>query len=242
MLELLLWAMLALPLSTLAPARLISVSATPRESRADLSRQTMELRVDVQLGAAEVEDELSSLYARLKDTGILTNESRIIKKRPPDLVFYHREADGEHYIYVEDTARGSLAGYTVFNRLIEVNRRVDRFVRAPHSKYALAYQRRGLATTVYECALGQGFCLISGARQSQAANALWRALAIRHQLEYIEFRDKRIHLLESPVDQARLDSLQTRMLLLGAGWEVDSGKLSMTAADLAAAAHQRQSV
>ena len=102
--------------------------------------------------------------------------------RLPGLVWRHREADGEHYVYVEDTARGCLAGYTVFNRLIEVDRRTDPHVRAPHSRYAPDYQRRGIATAVYEWGLEQGFCLLSGARQSAGAHALWLALGRRFQL------------------------------------------------------------
>lgn len=118
--------------------------------------------------------------------------------------------------------RGVLAGYTVFNRLVEVNRQLDRFVRAPHSKYATAYQRRGIATAVYEWALAQGFCLISGARQSPGANALWQSLANRHRLEYVDIRNKRIHCLGAQVDRQTEEGLQTRMLLLGDGWDVDT--------------------
>jgi hypothetical protein len=188
----------------------------------------MELRVDVQLGPGEVDDELKSLHARLERSGLLKNGTGIIKTQIPDLIFRHREADGEHYIYVEDMARGCLAGYTVFNRLVEVNRRLDRFVRAPHSKYAGEYQRRGIATAVYEWALGQGFCLISGARQSQGANALWQSLAMRHRLEYIEIRDKRINFLGSQVDQVTRDNLQTRMLMLGSGRDVDSWRRTVS--------------
>lgn len=65
------------------------------------------------------------------------------------------------------TTRKSSGRHTVFNCLIEVNRSVDRFVRATHSKSAVEYQRRGIATAVHEWALGQGFCLHSGALQSQ---------------------------------------------------------------------------
>lgn len=203
----------------------------------------MELRVDVQLGPVEVEDELKSLQARLQRSGLLNNATEIIKNQFPGLIFHHREADGEHYIYVEDVSRGCLAGYTVFNRLIEVNRRLDRFVRAPHSKYAGGFQRRGIATAVYEWALGQGFCLISGARQSQGANALWQSLAVRHRLEYIEIRDKRINFLGSQVDQATREGLQTRMLLLGKGWDFDSWRrtVSRTGGPVSAANPSRDS-
>jgi hypothetical protein len=185
----------------------------------------MDLSVDVQWSAASVEDELISLHARLLRTGLLKSGTGIITTQLPGLILRHREADGEHYIYVEDVARGCLAGYTVFNRLIEVDRRMDPFVRAPHSKYAGEYQRRGIATAVYEWALRQGYCLVSGARQSQSAHALWRSLATRHRLEYIEIRNKCIHLLAPPVDSLTRDRLQTRMVLLGEGWEVDAGSL-----------------
>lgn len=218
-------AVLALPFITPRPALLGEGLATGRDARSCAHRHTMELRVDVQWSAAAVGDELKSLHARLERSGLLKGGTSIISTQLPCLVFHHREADGEHYIYVEDVDRGCLAGYTVFNRLIEVNRSLDRFVRAPHSKYAVEYQRRGIATAVYEWALDQGFCLVSGARQSHSAHALWMSLASRHRLEYIEVRNKCIHLLTSPVDPLTRDRLQTRTVLLGEGWEVDAGSL-----------------
>jgi len=207
--------------------RRCQMAATHVAMRPAERRHTMELRVDVQLGSAEVDDELKSLHNRLVRSGILRRRTQIIKTPIADLRFHHREADGEHYIYVEDAARGCLAGYTVFNRLIEVNRRLDRFVRAPHSKYATDYQRRGIATAVYEWALAQGFCLVSGARQSPGAHALWQTLAKRHRLEYIDIRDKCMHVLGAQVDPSTEYRLQTRMLLLGRGWAVDQGNSAL---------------
>ncbi|MDP3626428.1 MAG: N-acetyltransferase [Hydrogenophaga sp.] len=219
------FALLPLPFITPRQALLGERLATGRGARSCAHRHTMELRVDVQWSAAAVDDELKSLHARLERSGLLKGSSNIISPQLPGLVLRHREADGEHYIYVEDVDRGCLAGYTVFNRLIEVNRSLDRFVRAPHSKYAVEYQRRGIATAVYEWALGQGFCLVSGARQSQSAHSLWISLASRHRLEYIEVRNKCIHLLASPVDSLTRDRLQTRMVLLGEGWQVEADSL-----------------
>lgn len=198
--------------------------------RPHVPQHTMELRVDVQWSAADVDDELKSLHARLERSGLLKSGTGTISTQLPCLVLRHREADGEHYVYVEDVARGRLAGYTVFNRLIEVNRRLDRFVRAPHSKYSVEYQRRGIATAVYEWALDQGFCLVSGARQSQSAHALWMSLSTRHRLEYVEVRNKSIRLLASPVDQFTRDRLQTRMVLFGKGWEVEADSLMLPTA------------
>ncbi len=225
-------AFLALPFIIPRPALLGERLATGGDGQSCANQHTMELRVDVQWSAASVDDELKSLHARLEHSGLLKGGTNIISTQLKGLVLRHREADGEHYIYVEDVARGRLAGYTVFNRLIEVNRSLDRFVRAPHSKYAVEYQRRGIATAVYEWALGQGFCLLSGARQSQSAHALWMSLASRHRLEYVEVRNKCIHLLGSPVDPLTRDQLQTRMVLLGEGWEVEAGLLKPPALEV----------
>lgn len=183
----------------------------------------LELRIDVQHRPDALDNELDTLHRRLVTPGgALHGIATLDIDSPwPSLVFRYREADGEHYVYVEDTAHGCLAGYTVFNRLIEVGRRADPYLRAPHSKYAPAYQRRGLCTAVYEWALGRGICLLSGARQSPGAHALWHALARRHALGYVDVRDKTPRYLGCRVDRTVHDDLHTRMLLLGAGWSVD---------------------
>ena len=180
----------------------------------------MALRIDVQRPDESIESELDTLYRRLHTAA---DPLAACTARPgprPGLVWRHREADGEHYVYVEDTARGCLAGYTVFNRLIEVDRRTDPHVRAPHSRYAPAYQRRGIATAVYEWGLGQGLCLVSGARQSAGAYALWRALGRRHCLGFVAIRDKRMRYLGAEIEPALREDLHTRMILLGKSWSL----------------------
>jgi hypothetical protein len=139
----------------------------------------------------------------------------------PCFRLHTREADGELYIYVEDIAQRRLAGYTVFNRLIELDRRADRYLRAPHSKYAAGYQRRGLASAVYRRALESGWCLMSGARQSAGAHALWESLARRYPSGYVRVERKRLTYLGARVSGAVLDSLETRRMLLGGGWTVE---------------------
>lgn len=178
----------------------------------------LELRIDVNQESCELEKELDVLYGRLRRPGDPLHGLPAICIHFPGLVFRYREADGEHYIYVEDPARRRLAGYTVLNRLIEVNRRTDPHLRAPHSKYAPAYQRRGIATAIYRWWLESGQCLISGARQSAGANALWHSLAKRHELVYVDLRDKTLRRLGSEVDAQTLEDLHTRMILLGKAW------------------------
>lgn len=179
-----------------------------------------ELRIDVKHSDNTIETELAALYRRLRTPGDALSLCTPLPALQAGLRFLHREADGEHYVYVEDAARQCLAGYTVFNRLIEIDRRTDRHMRSPHSKFAPAYQGRGIASAIYAWALAQGFCLLSGARQSEGAHALWRSLARRHPLRWVRVRAGRLHDLGAAVPSARANNLDTRLLLLGHDWSI----------------------
>jgi hypothetical protein len=179
------------------------------------------MRIDVRHPSEDIERELASLHARLHRPSDRLHGMTTIATDASHLRLRIREADGEYYVYVEDTARRRLAGYTVFNRLIELGRRLDRHLRAPHSKYAPDYQRCGLASGLYRWALDGGQCLLSGARQSSAAHALWQALGRSYGLGYVDLRDRRLRFLGRDVSEAVRDDLHTRMLLLGRGWSVD---------------------
>lgn len=180
-----------------------------------------ELRIDVMLPL--VDGELEALYERLYQPG---SKLYGLERRPlhdPQLVLRWREADGEWFAYVEDVANGCLAGYTVFNRLVEVDKRTDRRVRSPHSRFAPAYQRRGIASAVYQQVLDQGVCLLSGARQSPGAHGLWNRLARRYDSHYVAIADDKSlqHLGCTIPDGELLDQRATRRLLLGQGWELE---------------------
>lgn len=191
----------------------------PRRPPRWISRLT-ELRIDVQHGQERLDGEFDTLHDRLHTPGDRLHGIPAVSTGDPDLVIRHREADGEFYVYVEDVRHRRLAGYTVFNRLIEVQRRADRYVRAPHSKYDAHYRRRGLATAVYRWGLDAGLCLLTGARQSPAAHALWHSLARHYTLGHVDLRDKTLTWLGAAVPPPVLDDLHTRMVLLGKGWSV----------------------
>lgn len=180
--------------------------------------RALELRIDVSPGRAEVEDELGALHDRMRRPGDRLHAMPDQPSGLPGLRLRFREADGEIFVYVEDVASGRLAGYTVFNRLIEVGRRADPWVRSPHTKFAPAYQRRGLASGLYRWALDGGLCLLSGARQSAGAHALWQSLGRRYTLGYVDLRCKTLTYLGERVSAAVMDDLHTRMVLLGHGW------------------------
>ena len=176
-----------------------------------------ELRVDVNLDQAAIDRELDALHARLNRAGDPLYKLPMLCLNYRGLTFRYREADGEHYIYVEDGQRDCLAGYIVFNRLVELNKRADPYLRAPHAKFAEGYQRLGIASAIYRWWLDAGNCLISGARQSVGANALWFKLGRRYPLFYADLRNKKLCYLGRQVDEARRQDLHTRVLMLGSG-------------------------
>jgi len=178
----------------------------------------MELRIDVDPGSWKLDNELDNLYSRITRPGDRLHDMAQSGTDIPGLVLRYREADGEFYVYLEDRMRGRLAGYTVFNRLVELGRRADPLLRAPHSKYDPAYQRQGLATAVYRWALDAGQCLITGARQSAAAHGLWQSLARHYEFRYVCVSRKELTDLGEHVPDALLQELNTRMVLLGRGW------------------------
>lgn len=177
-----------------------------------------ELRIDVNHSPREVDNELDAIHNRMNRPLDRLHALPEVKTDIPGIVLRYREADGEYYVYVVDLQRDRVAGYTVFNRLIEVGRRADPYVRAPHSKYAEPYQGMGLATAVYRWGLDAGLCIMSGARQSIGAHRLWMRLARDYELGYVDLRRKRLSYLGRQVPEAVLQDLHTRMVLLGRGW------------------------
>ncbi|MGX6570626.1 N-acetyltransferase [Cupriavidus necator] len=184
--------------------------------------RALELRIDVELAPGDIERELGALHDRIGQPGDCLHAMPALPAGAPGLRLRYREADGEYYVYVEDVMQRRLAGYTVFNRLIEVGRRADPWVQAPHTKFAPAYQRRGLARALYRWALDGGLCLLSGARQSAGANALWQVLAADYPMGYVDLRHETLTWLGQAVDAPVREGLHTRMLLLGRGWTLDT--------------------
>jgi len=181
-----------------------------------------ELRIDVDPGKATlgpVHERMRALQDRLQDMPGLALGAHGLRAR-------FREADGELYVYIEDLRTDRLIGYTVFNRLIELSRRADRHIRAPHSQYDPAWRRRGLASAVYGWALGQGICLMSGARQSPGAHALWQRLSRRYESGFADLRNKQLSYLGREVEGETLAGLHTRMFLLGEGWTLERFRLA----------------
>lgn len=195
--------------------------ATPIPAILVLCGRPHALRIDVDHCDDGIEHELASLYRRMARPGDCLYGMAAAGIAHPGFAFRHRVADGEHYVYAIDAVRGRMAGYTVFNRLVEVDRRTDRHVRAPHAKFGLAYRRAGIATAIYRWWLDGGNCLLSGARQSSGAHALWMSLARRYCLVHANLDGRRLRAVPPEQLARRRDELGTRMLLLGEGWDLE---------------------
>jgi hypothetical protein len=89
------------------------------------------------------------------------------------------------------------------------------------------YQRRGIATAVYDWALATGLCLMTGARQSAGAHALWRSLARRYESGFVELRGKKLTYRGRDVGPGDLDRLETRMFLLPAKWSLAQFRMAV---------------
>lgn len=176
-----------------------------------------QLRIDVVLPEQEMERELDSLHARWSAQWSHLEVPDGLSVPGQALSFRIREADGEHFIYAIDMERNRLAAYIVMSRLIELDRRADRFLRSPHTKVAAAYRRMGIASTVYRWWLDSGRSLMSGARQSPAAYELWQSLARLHASVYVSVTGKRVRALPSPLSAQACSDLDTRLVLLGKG-------------------------
>jgi hypothetical protein len=176
------------------------------------------MRIDVALDHRDLDAELDALRARMQRPGDALHGMPAIATPLPGLVLKVRETGGEFHVYAEDLSRNALAGCTVFSRVPEVHRRADPYVRSPHSRYARAYRRQGVASTVYRWALQSGMCLVSGPRQSPGAHRLWHALARSNELAFVQAAHGSLRIVGTEVERPTFDAFETRMLLLGAGW------------------------
>ena len=175
------------------------------------------MRVDVDLDHRNMEAELAALYGRLRLRGDAMQPVPAFAPRAPELVFHCREIDGEFHVYAEDPARNVLAGCTVFNRVFELDAEVGRFVRSPHSRYAPAYQRKGVASAVYQWALQAGMSLVSGPRQSVGAYRLWEALGRSWELLVVSLEGRTLRAIAEGAERQALEVFDTRMMLVGTG-------------------------
>ncbi|MCA8089357.1 histone acetyltransferase [Burkholderia anthina] len=193
------------------------------------------MRIDVQHSPHDIDDELDALHARLHQPGHRLHDLPAVALGDSGLIVRYREADGEYFLYVEDPSARQLAGYTIFNRLPELPRRADRYLRAPHTRLRESAQRRGLATTLYRWGLDAGLCLISGARQSVGAARLWHALAHGYRHGFVDVEGRALRYLGDTVESDVHDALHTRRLLIGNGWTLDELARATGMTDVAAA-------
>ena len=180
------------------------------------ARRLTELRIDVDLSGRDIQREFDALHERIRTNHRTRDAMQPLPLHLHGLVLRMREADGEVFVYAIDPQRNRIVAHTVFNRLVELDRRTDRHLRAPHTKVAHGYRRMGIATAIYRWWLDSGRCLMTGARQSAGAHGLWMALARDYELAAVRIdANKRVQQLPMPPPPGFFDALDTRLVLVG---------------------------
>lgn len=175
-----------------------------------------ELRIDVDLSGRDIQREFDALHERIRTNHRTRDAMQPLPLHLHGLVLRMREADGEVFVYAIDPLRNRIVAYTVFNRLVEVDRYTDRHLRAPHTKVAHGYRRMGIATAIYRWWLDSGRSLMTGARQSAGAHGLWMSLARDYTLVAVRIAEhKRVQQLPLPPPPGFFDALDTRLVLVG---------------------------
>lgn len=181
-----------------------------------LAAALTELRIDVDLSGRDIQREFDALYDRIRTNHRTRDAMRALPLQLHGLLFRVREADGEYFVYAIEPLNNRIVAYTVFNRLVEVDRRTDRHLRAPHTKVVDGYRRMGIASAIYRWWLDSGRSLITGARQSAGAHGLWMALARHYGLAAVRIdANKRLQRLPLPPPAGFFSALDTRLALLG---------------------------
>lgn len=171
------------------------------------------MRFDVRVSNAEIERDLADMQARMARGPHALSSLPRLDLRFPGVEFRVRTIGHEQRVYSVDARDGRLVGYSVFDILPEGSRRLHGSVRSVHSRYAQGYQGRGIATAIYSHVLAQGFVLVSGARQSRAAYALWKSLGRRTRFEIVRVSRELIEPLAISERDERFHDLDVRLRL-----------------------------
>lgn len=179
------------------------------------------MRIDVDRDGSRLNAELDALYPACLREAAADGTVFLASMKDTPLPRYRRTAGKETYLYIEDPGKRWLAGTTSFNRVVGLDRRLDKHVRSPHSRYREPYQRLGLAKRIYLEALDAGLCLLSSARQSPGALQLWRSLSQHYPLHHVQMQGKVLVDLGRSIEWRTFEDLHTRLLLCGAGWSAE---------------------
>ena len=171
------------------------------------------MRFDYCVNNEQIEQELASLQARMQRGRHALSNLPLMDMAFPDIEFRVRKIAREQRVYAIDTSSRLLVGYSVFDILPEGSRRLHGTVRSVHSRYAAAYQGRGIATALYTKVLTDGFVLVSGARQSRAAYALWKSLGRRMRFDVVKITPETIEPLKISERDNRFHDLDVRLQL-----------------------------
>lgn len=165
------------------------------------------------LKPTDIERELDELGRRMSQRGSPVHELERLAIAFPGIEFRCRRSGHGCRVFSIERETARLIGVSAFDVLAECGRRYFGSVRSVHSRYAPGFQGRGIATAVYSWMLGQGYVLVSGARQSRAAYCLWRKLGRRHELDVVSVSARNVQPVAVSEGDVRFDDLDVRLRL-----------------------------
>ncbi len=171
------------------------------------------MRFDVRISSEQIERELATMQERMACGPYALPALPKFDLCFSGMEFRVRRIAREQRVYAIDVRTRKLVGYSFFDILPEGSRRFHRTVRSAHSRYLPPYQGRGIATAIYSKILSDGFVLVSGARQSRAAYALWKALGRHMHFEIVQVRPETIEPLAISERDTRFLDLDVRLRL-----------------------------
>lgn len=152
-----------------------------------------------------------------------SRKRRIVKTDQSNIVLEVFDYADSYFIFVRDLAKEAKDDSEQVVGMVELDTMADipdlpgfTFV-TPHVSLLPAYVGQGVGKSLYTWILQSGLCLISGDRQSQAANRLWKALSTRY--EWAVYDVPETCLLEPTPKSAR--DPHARLIVLGKGHTVE---------------------
>lgn len=207
-------------LRRLAERRGETVEEFHRKVEPLVERSLRAVRLTVKVSDAKVNEVLNQDLTRLHSHKLLNGLlQKAVKTDEPHLVILTSNEGYGTTAYLYDTDEQIIAG-----KLELEPSGLGRKILTPHTLFRNVYRGQGYAYSLYDMALRNGVCLVSGGEQSPSANALWWKLTHRWPWFWMEYSDYAVEYIGQQLDRREQQFQHNRMVLLGQGWTLEKFK------------------